>query len=114
MFHRPKNGKTAKPSVVFAIGTIKVDLTTIAQEERARHKEVTGKYPKFLVFDLVIEITLSSDKGYLEVAARVGRQKVGKAVVEFVNQWGEGSVNDAADDDNKDDSDSEQDRDGEE
>ena len=75
--------------MIYEIGTIKLDITKHAREERTRLYEQKGEYPKEIDIDVAIYITMSSSKGVLEATAKIGRQKVGSTTIEYVADPGE-------------------------
>lgn len=68
------------------MGTIEVDITALAKEERARikaQKGPKGRWPKFMPFNIDIFVNMSGDKGVLEAVAKVGRRQVGCTKIRY-------------------------------
>jgi len=75
-----------------------MNLASAVQPERARIKATTGQYPKRLDIDLVLEMTLGSDKGVLQVEAKQGRKKFGVATIEYEYDPAQGGILASSDD----------------
>lgn len=71
---------------VVHLGTIEVDITLLAREERARikaRKGPKGRWPKYMEFNVDIHLTMSGDKGVLEAIAMSGRRQVGCTKIKY-------------------------------
>ncbi len=56
-----------------------IDLTNIVQDELKKYRKANRRgTPKELKIDVNIFLTLASDKGVLDVTAKVGRKLVGE------------------------------------
>ncbi|OAP63615.1 hypothetical protein AYL99_02842 [Fonsecaea erecta] len=65
------------------IGVIRVDVTDIARQKRAKARTGYRTYPRDISIDVDIELTMSSNKGILEAVAKSGRTKVGSTTITF-------------------------------
>ncbi|EXJ87073.1 hypothetical protein A1O3_04031 [Capronia epimyces CBS 606.96] len=65
------------------IGRLKFDLTSLVKSEQNRIDNDTGEYPANFNFDVCLEMTLGSQKGTLELAAKSGRKRLGSVTIEY-------------------------------
>ena len=62
-----------------------MNLTNIVTEERKKYKKLNGGASQTKIdIDISIYITMASDKGVLDVTAKVGQRVVGEAKIEYV------------------------------
>lgn len=97
-------------TVVYEIGTIKIDLTKQVKQERDRIRGETGKNPREVGIEVCFQITVSTCKGVMEATAKIGRKKVGGTTIEYVpdSAWQQGLVH------REDDDESDEENEGEE
>jgi hypothetical protein len=76
---------SANSRTVTKLGRIMMNLTEIVTNQRKKFKKDNGKIePKMIDIDISIFITMASDKGVLDVKAKVGARQVGETKIEYV------------------------------
>ena len=80
MVEHESNGRTVRK-----IGQIKMNLTNIVHDERKKFRKLNkDATPTKIDIDISVFVTMASDKGVLDVTAKVGQRVVGESKVEYV------------------------------